>query len=134
MKEASKILLLIGFIFGILGSVGFLIAMIVFFVLASPAMREIIIEGINNGTVKSDFPGSPEEIATFVQQVFNGAAIGFLFAVLFSIAMCVIAMIARSKETSALYITSIVFSVLGANVLILLGSIFGLVELSQPKK
>lgn len=134
MRKASDILLIIGAIFSILGAIGCLIATIVLFVMASPEYTQYIIDAIKAGTVKTDIPGTPEEIAAIIQAGIRIGAIACIFALLFEIAAAVLAFVAKAKGTTGLYIASLVLGVLAGHVLILLGSIFGLVSGSEQKQ
>ena len=134
MRKASDILLIIGAVFCILGAIGCLIATIVLFVMASPEYTQYIIDAIKAGTVHSDIPGTPEEIAAIVQASLRIAAIACIFALLFQVAAAVLSFVAKAKATTGLYIASLVLGVLAGNVLTLLGSIFGLVGVNEQQQ
>ena len=134
MKKASEILLLIGFILAIISAVGLLIAAIVFFVLGSPAMKEFVIEGINNGTiVVNGFNGSAEDAALFYQAAMIGGGVGMLIAMAIEIAGAIVCFFARQRQVQGLYIASIVLGALGAGACLIVGGVFGLVALGQRK-
>ena len=134
MKKASDILLLIGAIFTIFAAIGCLIGMIVLFVFASPNYTQVLVDAIKSGEIHSDVQGSAEEIAAVLQLGFRFGGIGCLVATLCEVAVVVVAFVARAKQTTGLYIASLVLGVLGGSLLVLLGSIFGLVGLSEEKK
>ena len=133
MKKASNVLLLIGAILSFVGILFYIIFGSVMFGLASPANTQLIIDGINNGTiVVNGVSGTPEQIAAYLQQVASGLGVFFLITGLFSIVPGILALIARKKETTGLYVATLVLSVLaGFNIITLLGSIFGLVANSD---
>lgn len=132
MKKASEILLLIGFIFAIISAVGLLIAAIVFFVLGSPAFKEMVIEGINNGSiVVNGYSGSAEEAANIYQAAMIGAGVGMLIAMALEVAGTIVCFMARTRQTQGLYIATIVLGALGCGPCLVVGGIFGLVALSQ---
>ena len=135
MKKASEILLLIGFILAIISAVGLFIAAIIFFVLGSPAMKEMIIEGINNGSiVVNGFKGTAEEAATIYQAAMLGSGIAMLFAMAVEIAGAIVCFLARQRKVQGLYIATIVLGALGAGACLIVGSIFGLVALGQQRE
>lgn len=61
MRTASKILLLVGGIVSFVTAFTLFIVSIVFLVCSAPEAKESIVEGINNGTITSSFPGTPVE-------------------------------------------------------------------------
>ena len=134
MRKASDILLIIGAVFCILGAIGCLIGAISCFVLSSPAYTQIIIDGINSGTVHSDIQGAPEEIAAIIQTGIRIGGVACIFALLIEIAAVILAFLAKAKATTGLYIASLVLGVLAGSFLVLLGSIFGLVSASERKQ
>ena len=135
MKKASEILLLIGFILAIVGAVGLFITAIVFFVLGSPAMREMIIEGINNGTIViNGFTGTAEEAATIYQAAMLGTGFGMLVGAAVEVGGAVVCFLARQKQRQGLYIATIVLGALGAGACLIVGGIFGLVACATKKE
>ncbi len=130
MKKASSVLLLIGAILSFVGILFYIIFGSVMFGLASPANTQMIIDGINNGSITvSGVSGTPEQIAAYLQQVASGLGVFFLITGLFSIVPGILALIARKKQTTGLYVATLVLSILaGFNIITLLGSIFGLAD------
>ena len=107
MKKASDICLIIGGVLAILNAIGFLVASIIMFVFASPAFKQMVIEGLQNGSIKSSLPGTPEEVATALQVVFLGLGCGFLPFFLFAVLSAVFSFIAPKKEQmSSMFLTS----------------------------
>ena len=107
MKKASDICLIIGGVLAILNAIGFLVASIIMFVFASPAFKQMVIEGLQNGSINSSIPGTPEEVATALQVVFLGLGCGFLPFFLFAVLSAVFSFIAPKKEQmSSMFLTS----------------------------
>ena len=79
MRKASEILLLISGILSIIAAFGYLVSMIVFFVLGSPSFTNIVIQGLEDGTIQTTIQGTPAEVAAFMQLTFMTLAIVFIF-------------------------------------------------------
>ena len=131
MRKIGNILLLISGILSIVGTVGFIIASIIFFVFASPAYTAQITKMIAEGTINTNIPGTPEAAAAQMQNIFLIIAIIVTVEVAFSIGCAVLAFVARKKENSGLYITNVVLGVLNGQIFAILGGIFGILD---PKK
>ena len=67
MKKAGKVLLIIGVIFSILCVIGFVAGGIVFSVFTNPEYKNAIVQGLQDGTITSSFPGTVEEQAANIQ-------------------------------------------------------------------
>ena len=128
MKKAANILLTIGGVFAIICAVSYLICGVVFIVLASPAFTQVLIEGVESGSVHTDFHGATtEEIVMLIQATFLAIGIMFMCFIPFAIADCVICFVGRAKQTKVLYILNIVFGVLGGTIVNTVGGVLGLV-------
>ena len=134
MKKASDVLIIIGFIFGCITVVGLLIGTIVLFIMASPQYKEMIIDMLERKQIHSDIPGTVEQQYEVIKAMLIGSAIGTLVATLLTGAMCIVCMIARSKVTMGLYIATIVLSVLGGNILVVVGGALGIVSITDEKE
>ncbi len=128
MKKAADILLIISGIISIVWAVGYLIAAIVFFILSSPQFGQYIIDGLNNGSIHSTIPGTPEQQVAAIQLAFLIVGIVMAIALAFSIACAVFSFIGRNKRSTVSYVLIIMFSVLSGTIVGLVGSIFGLVS------
>lgn len=128
MKKASKILLIINGVLAILAAIGFLVTGIIFMYGATPEAREMILKLIDEGAITTSTTMTREELATFVQATASGLGIGFIISAVLNIPNAVISFIASAKENKALYIISIVLSVISSTVIGILGGIFGLVS------
>ena len=134
MKKASDVLIIIGFIFGIIAAIGLLIGTIMFFIMASPMYKEMIIQMIQEKRIHTTIPGTPEQQYEVIKGMLIGGGIGMLFGTLFVVAMCIVSMMARSKVTMGLYIATIVLSVLGGNILVVVGGALGIVSITDEKE
>ena len=128
MKKAADILLIISGIISIVWGIGYLVAAIVFFILSSPQFGQLIIDGLNNGTIHSTIPGTPEQQVAAIQLIFLTIAIVMTIALAFAIACSVFSFLGRSKKSTVGYILIIAFSVLSGTIVGLVGSIFGLIS------
>ena len=126
MKKASDICLIIGGVLAILNAIGFIAAGIVMFVFSGPAFKQMIIDGLNNHTIKSDIPGTPEEIATAIQIIFLTLGCVFLPLAAFAILSAVFSFLGVSKRTNVFYVLNIVFGVIGASIVNTVGGVIGL--------
>lgn len=129
MKKASDILLIIGFVLGILGVIIGIVLTITLFAFAGN--RDAIIEGLQNGTIHTSFVGTVEQQADAIIRIARGAAIGGLVGVILSIVFCVVSLLAERKGTAGLYIAALIFSVLATNIVSIVGAILGLVSGGQ---
>lgn len=136
MRKASEILLIIGAILSFVGAFFSAIASIPLFFFASNEAKEMIVQGINDGTIHvSGFDGSAEQLASIVQGIFLAIAIVALVCVIPMIVAGILALLAKKKQTTGLYVSSLVIGIIfGGNVILLIGSIFGLVENSNTNQ
>jgi len=115
MRKAANILYLIGAIMSFAGTAIFLVAGIIFIVYCSPGLTQSIIDGLNNGTITSDFVGTTEEVAAQIQNLFLVLGFLFLSCSLFGIVGGIFALLAYKKPTRKLAILNIVFGVLSGS-------------------
>ena len=135
MKKASDILLLLGAVLSFVSLIGLLIAGIILFVFASPAFTQVLIDGVNNGTVHSSAEGTPEEIAAFVQSVLLAVGIIMFVCMVPIVVSAVFALRARKyPDTTHLIVALVLAIIFGGNLVIVIGAILGLVEDNNQKK
>ena len=136
MRKASDILLIIGAVLGFIGAIFSAIGAIPMFMFTTPESKELIIKGINDGSINvSGIQGSAEEIAAWIQTVFMVLAIIMLVCAIPMIIGGVLALRARKTQSNGLYIAAMVVGIIfGGNIVTLIGSIFGLVENSNGNK
>ena len=129
MKKASDILLIIGFVLGIIGVIVGIVLTITLFSVAGN--RDAIIQGLENGTIHTSFVGTVEQQADAIIRLIRGVAIGGVVGVILSIIFCVISLLAERKGTVGLYIAALILSVLATNIVSIVGAILGLVSGGQ---
>ena len=129
MKKASDILLIIGFVLGIIGVIVGIVLTITLFSVAGN--RDAIIQGLENGTIHTSFVGTVEQQADAIIRMVRGVAIGGLVGVILSIVFCVVSLLAERKGTVGLYIAALILSVLATNIVSIVGAILGLVSGGQ---
>ena len=134
MKKAKEILCIVSVPVSILLALMFLGFGITFLVFTSPTFTDLIVQGINEGQITSDLPGTPEEQAVAIQAMFLVFGITFIIPVVFQIANAVISGITIKKENKALYIANIVFGLLSGVELNFIAGIFGLIDLARKPK
>lgn len=134
MKKASDICLIIGGVLAILCAIGFLVSGIIMLVFASPQFKEMIIKGLEEGTIHTTLPGTPEQVATIVQQAFLIAGACFLPGVVLAILSAVFSFMGPKRHTNTIYILNIVFGVLGGSVVNTIGGIIGLIVPENERK
>ena len=125
MRTASRILILIGAIFSIIMATTFVIVGLVF--LGISADKASLIEGINNGSIRTSTPGTPEEQAAVLQLTFQIIAYVFLVIAFINICNTVISFVARKIQSNALYITCLILGFISFVEINSFGSIFGLI-------
>lgn len=131
MRTASRILILIGAIFSIIMATTFVIVGLVFLGIA--ADKASLIEGINNGSIKTSTPGTPEEQAAVLQLTFQIIAYVFLVIAFINICNTVISFVSRKVQSNALYITCLILGFLSFVEINSIGSIFGLIANTNEK-
>ena len=122
MKKASGIILLIGAIIGFVTAILLSISGIIFLVLGSPTMVQIIKEGIQNGTLQTT--ESVDVAIAIWQTTFITMGVIMLLFQLVMLASSIVGLIARKRESKALYVVAIVLGAIG-NEIILAGAILG---------
>ena len=126
MKRAANILFLVSAILSIVCAVGYIITSIVFFVFAGSG--DIVRQLINDGQIAVEPGTDVETLIVAFCAMFGGLGAFMLFAGLCSIAEAIISFKARNSDKKALFVLSIVFSVLGVSVVGAVAGIFGLVK------
>lgn len=133
MAKLSKTFLLIGAILSLVLAGSFVICAIVFFVMGSPAMKEMLIQLLEEAEIHTDFPGTPEQQATAIQALFASFGGVFLFFGLISVASGVVAFIGRQKWTKGLLIANIVLGLMSAEFNAA-GGILGLIATARIER
>jgi len=126
MKSASRILIIVGSVLSFLGAIGMIITAIVFFAMAAEGNREAIIQSIKDGSMTTSYTGTPEEMAVKIQALFGALAIVFIIIGAFYLITPIISLIASGNNSKGLHIAGLVLSVVGFDLLLILGNAFGL--------
>lgn len=138
MRKASSIVLLISGILAILGLVAYLVVSIVHF-----AMGGFLV-ALQNGTIS--YADVPQSVWDFVDSIFGSHVVSdemiaymfsrastYLIFALFCIPAAILSFTARGKNSTGLYICCIVFGVLSATGLSIVGGILGLIANGMEK-
>ncbi len=123
MKKAGQILLLISGIFTIISAIAVIIGGIVCLVFAGPELRQVIIDGIKDGTITTTIPGTPEEVAAILQSTFLVVGISLLASVIVIVGCAVVAFLGVKFNSKGLYIANIVLGIVGGSIFSLIGGI-----------
>ena len=132
MRRVSNIMLRIGMILSIICTILLVISAALLIVVGvSPAVRQLIIDGVNNGDIHSDL--SPESAALLVQSM---ALSGGITCAILAI-VCVISAVISSQDlrepTKNRHIACIILGVFSTG-LATLGGIFGLIADGQENR
>jgi len=131
MKEASRILILIGFVFAVLGVVFTLGFAIFSIVVASPSSTSIIIDGLKNGTIHTSFVGTVEQQAAAIQKIFVGLSTFMFISFAIEVGSSIFAFMANHRDSMAVTICALIFAILTGNIILIIGVIMLLVNQSQ---
>ena len=129
LKKAANILFLVGAILSIVIAAGLLISAIACFVIPSiPEVKTLLVEAIEKGTVHSDIPGTPEDIANIILGSLLGFGVFFIITAVFTAVNAIMAFKGRNSSSKAIFILNIVFGVLGCTYVNVVGAVFGLIK------
>ena len=126
MKSASKILIIVGSILSFLGFIGLIVTAIIFFNMAAPSNKDAIIASLKDGSMTTSYTGTYEEMATAIQALFGGLAFAFIIIGAFYLITPIVSLIASSSNSKGLHIVGLVLSILGFDMILILGNAFGL--------
>ena len=127
MRKVGNILLLVSGILSIVGCVSSIVGSVLLFVFSSPAFTNTIIAWIQNGTIHSSFPGTPEQVAMAIQTMFLSFAIVLAVEILVAVGCSVVCFLAYSKQKHSLYIAAIALGALNGSATAIVGGIFGVI-------
>lgn len=134
MKRLSKTFLRVGGIIDIVVAGSFLIAAIIFAVLASPVFTDVFVRGFENGTAQTSASGTPEEKAFAVQIVFLTLAIVFFTVVGCGIVGSVFSFKAAANYNRKMLITNIVLGFVLGSKFSSAGGILGVIALAREER
>ena len=132
LKKASQIVMLVGAILGIFCVVGFVIGAVVFFLCGSNA--QLIRDMLADGTIKTDLPGTPEQQAQAIADVFIVLGVLFLVFAVPGLVASILGFKNKDGKSKSGLIVTIVFSALGLNTVLLVGAILGTVCAARETK
>lgn len=128
MKKVANILFLVAAILSIVLTVTYGILGIMFFVFGAPQYKEIIVKGLEEGTINSSIPGSPEEIATALQATFIGLGVMFVIMAVLAGVNIFFSFKGRNSDSKGVFIANIVLGFLSSIIVNLVAGIFGLIK------
>ena len=128
MKSASRILIIIGAVLSYLSLLGLVITAIVFFVLSGEGAKQMLLDGLRDGTVTSTFSGTTEEQVAQIQELFKILAIVFISLSAFFFISPTVSLVASAKQSKGLHIIGLILSIIGFDIFLILGNAFGLSE------
>ncbi|MCR5078556.1 MAG: hypothetical protein K6B65_01350 [Bacilli bacterium] len=134
MKRASQILLLIGEIVEIVGAAVLLLLGIGFLVFALPSMTDVLIEGLENGSIQTSFVGTNEEAARMIQATFSGVSVLMFVLAAFSAVGAIITIFARRNPTLSLLVATIILGIISGTEVAAVGAIFGIVSTTKEEQ
>ena len=108
MSKLSKTFLLIGAILSLIVAVTMVICGIVFLAFSAPAVKEYIIELLEQAEIHTDIPGTPAEQAASIQTIFMSIGIVFMIWAVVCVISAVVAFVGRNKQTNGLLVANIV--------------------------
>jgi len=133
MKKAGNILIIIGIILCAISGALLVATGIIFLVYANPQFRHEIVKMLQDGSMTTSFTGSLEEQAAQIQQLFQVfGIIFFIIAAGYAIDIVIASLTARGRS-KGLYITTLVFNVIFFNLILIIGSVFGLTSDSNER-
>ena len=132
MRKASEIILLVGAIVSIVAAVVYATIGGVFAALGALPTEEVV-KAIQDGTWRTDVPGTVEQQAEAIKLIFTGLGVMFLVFGVLCVPNAVFGFMARTRKTQALYVCNIVFGVLSGTEITLVGGIFGLIANGQEE-
>ena len=127
LRKLSEVFLIVGEIFSFVYMALFVIFAVVFFIAGSPLCHDLIVKGLEEGNINSTIPGTPEEVATYVQIIFISMAVCFVLWAILVLVNAIIAMKVRKNPSKGGYIANIVLGLLSCVEFNLIGGIFGLI-------
>lgn len=134
MKKASDILLLLSSIFSFIAFGALIITGLILIVLALPSNSQWIVDGLNNGTVYSSFGTTVEEKTAIVQLVLTTSSIVVFVIAVLALPCAILALLAKNKGGTSLYVAVLVFAILTTETLGIVGAVLGLIDESEKSK
>ena len=134
MRKVSNVFFIIGIVNAFLDALLFAILSGVFFFFGSEPNKQIIINAINDGTIKTNIPGTAEEIATVVAAIFTAVGVVMLFFLIFALVAGVLTIMAKTKQAKGFLIATIVFAVLGGSYFTIAACVLALIANARESR
>lgn len=129
MKKASKYLTLIGNSLEIVFTLACIFLVVVSFIITSPSSVKMIEEGITSGRITPMGGSTLAEQVQIIQRAFTVFGIVLIVIVLIAIACILITFLSiREEDTRHFTITALVLSIFSANILLIIGLIFKIID------
>ena len=128
MKKVANILFIVAAAMGILCALIFVALSITFLILAAPQNAQLIVDGLNNGTIHTDLPGTPEEQALAIQVIFGTIGGMFIFFFVTCAVSVFIAFKCRNCRSKGLFIAAIVVGCFSTEAFLIVPAVFGLIK------
>ena len=134
MKRLARTFIRVGGILAIVFAACFVLAMVVFIVLATPVFTQVLVDGFSSGNFTSDIPGTPEEKALAVQITFGVMAGIYALVAGFGLASAIVSFKALKEDRKGLYIANIVFGILSGSSFNTAGGVLGTIALTRQER
>ncbi|HHT67126.1 MAG TPA: hypothetical protein GX010_02740 [Erysipelotrichaceae bacterium] len=131
MKKVLKAFLIINGIHGLVISILFAILTAICVVFSLPFFYDIVINALEDGSLPTLYPGTIEATADYLRTVFIVAAVFCVLFMGFAITSAAFSFKTLKNYSSSLFITNIVFGVLGLCPFGLAAGIMGLIYLDK---
>lgn len=135
MKKASDILLIVGLVFSIFAIIAEIAGIVGCFNLSSSEYTQRIIDAIDAGRIKTNFPGNSAEQAVKVQSTLLTAAWILIGTAILLFTRIVLLILSRYQEKLGIYVACLVLSIIPSfDIFCILGNIFAIVSLPKKNK
>ena len=135
MKRIGRTFIRVGGILAIVYAACFALAMVVFIVLATPVFKQVLIDGLDNETIQSTFPGETEQQALAIQIMFGIMAAAFGLVACFGLASAIVSFKTLKEDNKkGLYIANIVFGILSGVYFNTAGGVLGTIAISRQER
>lgn len=132
LRKISRILYLVAGILSIVSAVSNFTGGIVLIVLGVvPQVKQMLVDGLVNGTITSTLPGSVEEQAQAIQLILLIVGIILLLTVVILVTNSVLSFIGRKNDSKAVSIINIVVGVLSGTELNAAAGVLSLISKSN---
>jgi len=128
MKKAANILLRISGILSIISAIGLTITSIAFLVLSSPAVKDFVMDVVQQSGAAAEYGGDIELAVTTVQGIFVVYGIVFLILGICGIPSAIFSFKGINSSNKTIFILNIIFGLFSGTTFGIVGGIFGLIK------